>query len=177
MVYEQASADPSQCSAITSIASKIGCSAQTLSGWIKRRETDTGQRPGVTTEEHARVKALEGEVKELRRANEILRKASAYFVQAELDRRRTLSWPSLTPIATSTESIRSVRCCRPLRRGTTSRRRVRPIRCVCRHARRVATSTAHSVARESPRLRRQGDVENHELVRASRRALYRRTPG
>ncbi len=89
MVYEHAKDHPSQWAAITSIASKIGCSAQTLSSWIKRRETDSGQRPGVTTEEHARVKALEREVKELRRANEILRKASAYFAQAELDRRGT----------------------------------------------------------------------------------------
>jgi len=89
MVYEHTSAHGSRWAAITSIASKIGCSAQTLSNWIKRRETDTGQRSGTTTEEHARVKALEREVKELRRANEILRKASAYFAQAELDRRGT----------------------------------------------------------------------------------------
>ncbi len=89
MVYEHAKDHPSQWAAITSIASKIGCSAQTLSSWIKRRETDSGQRPGVTTEENARVKVLEREVKELRRANEILRKASAYFTQAELDRRGT----------------------------------------------------------------------------------------
>ena len=87
MVYEHAKEYPSQWAAISSIASKIGCSAQTLSSWIKRRETDSGQRPGVTTDERARVQALEREVKELRRANEILRKASAYFAQAELDRR------------------------------------------------------------------------------------------
>jgi transposase len=89
MVYEHASEHPSEWAAITSIASKIGCSAQTLSSWIKRRAVDRGERPGVTTEEQARVKALEREVKELRRANEILRKASAYFAQAELDRRGT----------------------------------------------------------------------------------------
>jgi transposase len=89
MVYEHAKDHPSQWAAITSIASKIGCSSQTLSSWIKRRETDSGQRPGVTTDEHARVKALERENRELRRANEILRKASAYFAQAELDRRGT----------------------------------------------------------------------------------------
>ncbi len=76
MVYEHAKDHPSQWAAITSIASKIGCSAQTLSTWIKRRETDTGQRAGVTTDERAHLKALEREVKELRRANEILRKAS-----------------------------------------------------------------------------------------------------
>ncbi len=87
LVYEHEKEHTSQWAAITSIASKMGCSAQTLSSWIKRREVDTGRRGGVTTDEHARVKALERENKELRRANEILRKASAYFAQAELDRR------------------------------------------------------------------------------------------
>ena len=87
LVYEQEKAHKSQWAAITAIASKIGCSAQTLSSWIKRREVDTGQRSGITTDEQARVKALERENKELRRANEILRKAAAYFAQAELDRR------------------------------------------------------------------------------------------
>ncbi len=89
MVYEHAAEHPSEWAAITSIASKIGCSAQKLSRWIKRRAVDRGERAGVTTEEQARVKALERENRELRRANEILRKASAYFAQAELDRRGT----------------------------------------------------------------------------------------
>lgn len=83
MVYEHAS----EWAAITAIAPKIGCSAQTLSSWIRRRAIDRGERPGVSSEEQARVKALERENRELRRANEILRKASAYFAQAELDRR------------------------------------------------------------------------------------------
>ena len=87
LVYEQEKAHKSQWAAITAIASKIGCSAQTLSSWIKRRDIDTGRRSGVTTDEQARVTALERENKELRRANEILRKAAAYFAQAELDRR------------------------------------------------------------------------------------------
>jgi transposase-like protein len=87
MVYEQTKEHASQWGAIVSIASKIGCSTQTLSTWVKRRDVDSGRRSGVTTEEQARVQALEREVKELRRANEILRKASAYFAQAELDRR------------------------------------------------------------------------------------------
>ena len=86
LVYEQEKAHKSQWAAITAIASKIGCSAQTLRSWIKRREVDTGQRSGITTEEQARVNALERQNKELRRANEILRKAAAYFAQAELDR-------------------------------------------------------------------------------------------
>jgi transposase len=86
LVYEHLKDHSSQWAAITSIASKIGCSAQTLHSWIKRREVDAHERPGETSDEHARVNALEREVKELRRANEILRKASAYFAQAELDR-------------------------------------------------------------------------------------------
>lgn len=86
MVYEQSKEHGSQWAAIESIASKIGCASQTLSNWIKRREIDAGERAGVSTDEAARIKALERENKELRRANDILRKASAYFAQAELDR-------------------------------------------------------------------------------------------
>ena len=86
LVYEQEKAHTSQWAAIQSIAGKIGCSAQTLSTWIKRREIDAGERPGVPTDEQARMQALERENRELRRANDILRKASAYFAQAELDR-------------------------------------------------------------------------------------------
>ena len=78
---------PSQWAAIESIAAKIGCSAPTLHTWVSRHEIDTGQRPGVTTAEAQRVKELERENKELRRANEILKLASAFFAQAELDRR------------------------------------------------------------------------------------------
>ena len=68
-------------------AAKIGCTAETLRTWVRRFEIDSGQRSGVTSGEQARVKELELENRELRRANEILRKASAYFAQAELDRR------------------------------------------------------------------------------------------
>jgi transposase-like protein len=77
----------SRWAAIVSIASKIGCTAQTLSEWIKRTEIDAGRRAGLPTDAAARLKALERENRELRQANEILRKASAYFAQAELDRR------------------------------------------------------------------------------------------
>ena len=77
----------SRWAAITSVAAKIGCTAQTLSDWIKRTEIDAGRRAGLPTEAAARLKALERENRELRQANEILRKASAYFAQAELDRR------------------------------------------------------------------------------------------
>ncbi len=75
-----------QWAAITSIAGKIGCAAETLRLWVRQAERDGGQRPGLTTDEQQRLKVLERENRELRRANEILRKASAYFAQAELDR-------------------------------------------------------------------------------------------
>ena len=87
MVLEHQNEHDSQWAAITSIAEKIGCSAETLRNWVRRAERDQGRRPGLTTDERARLKQLEREVFELRRANEILRKASAYFAQAELDRR------------------------------------------------------------------------------------------
>ena len=77
----------SQWAAIRSVAEKIGCSSETLRHWVRQAERDGGWRPGLTSDERARVKELEREVRELRRANEILRKASAYFAQAELDRR------------------------------------------------------------------------------------------
>ena len=73
--------------AIVSIAAKIGCSAHTLNDWVKKAEVDSGKRAGVPTDLTERMKALERENRELRRANEILRKASAYFAMAELDRR------------------------------------------------------------------------------------------
>jgi transposase len=73
--------------AIASIAQKIGCTSETLRGWVRQTERDRGRRPGLTTEERGRLKALERENQELCRANEILRKAPAFFAQAELDRR------------------------------------------------------------------------------------------
>ena len=87
MVQEQAGEHTSQWAAIESIAPKIGCATKTLLEWVRLAERDKGLRPGLTSEERARMKQLEREVKELRQANEILRKASAYFAQAELDRR------------------------------------------------------------------------------------------
>jgi transposase len=77
----------SRWAAIVSVSSKIGCTAQTLNEWIKKGEVDSGRRAGVPTEVAEKLKALERENRELRQANEILRKASAYFAQAELDRR------------------------------------------------------------------------------------------
>jgi transposase-like protein len=87
MVFEHRAEHASQWAAITSIAAKIGCTAQTLHSWVRQAERDQGLRPGLTTDERERIKALERENRELRQANEILRKASAYFAQAELDRR------------------------------------------------------------------------------------------
>ena len=86
MVLEHQGEYVSQWSAIVSIASKIGCTGETLRKWVRRAGGDQGLRDGTTTEERDRLKALERENRELRQANEILRKASAYFAQAELDR-------------------------------------------------------------------------------------------
>lgn len=86
-LVEEARKDyPSLWAAIESIAPKIGCAAVTLHEWVKKHEIDTGVRDGVTSVERERIKALERENKELRQANEILRLASAFFAQAELDR-------------------------------------------------------------------------------------------
>jgi len=87
MVLEHGGDHASQWAAIGSIAAKIGCTAETLRKWVRQAERDAGQRAGTTTEERERIKALERENRELRQANEILRKASAYFAMAELDRR------------------------------------------------------------------------------------------
>ena len=87
LVQEHRGEYPSLWAAVESIAAKIGCVPQTLLTWVQRHEVDTGARTGVTTAETQRVKELEREVKELRRANEILKLASAFFAQAELDRR------------------------------------------------------------------------------------------
>jgi len=87
MVFEAREQYPSQWAAIESIAGKIGCTAETLRRWVRQTERDQGLREGLSTAEQDRIKALEREVRELRRANEILKLASAFFAQAELDRR------------------------------------------------------------------------------------------
>ncbi len=87
MLLEHQEEYDSQWAAMGSIASKIGCTTETLRKWVRQAERDIGRRPGLTTDEKQRLKELERENRELRRANEILRLASAYFAQAELDRR------------------------------------------------------------------------------------------
>ncbi len=87
LVMEQQAAHGSQWATIESIAGKIGCTAETLRTWVRQAERDAGRRPGLTSSERERLKELERENRELKRANEILRKASAFFAQAELDRR------------------------------------------------------------------------------------------
>ena len=86
MVLDNRGSYEGQAAAIKAIAPKIGCGRDTLRRWVQQEETDTGQRDGITSEERARIKELEREVRELRQANEILKKASAYFAQAKLDR-------------------------------------------------------------------------------------------
>lgn len=87
LVLEHGGEHASQWAAIGSISAEIGCTAETLRRWVRQAERDRGKRPGSTTEDRDRIKALEREVRELRQANDILRKASAYFARAELDRR------------------------------------------------------------------------------------------
>ncbi len=87
MVLEHGAEYGSEWEAMRSIAGKLGCAAETLRKWVRQTEIDTGRRGGLTSEDQDRMRELEREVRELRRANEILRKASAYFAQAELDRR------------------------------------------------------------------------------------------
>ncbi len=87
LVFEHQDEYPSQWAALESIAPKIGCTAETLRKWVRRAERDQGMREGLTTSDRERLKALERENPELKRANEILRKASGFFAQAELDRK------------------------------------------------------------------------------------------
>ncbi len=86
MVLDHEAEHPSRWAAVSSIATKIGCSLATLHEWVKKTEVNTGKRAGLPSDVAEKMKALERENRELRQANEILRKASAYFAQAELDR-------------------------------------------------------------------------------------------
>ena len=94
MVLEHGSDHASQWATIGSIASKIGCTGETLRKWVRQVERDKGQRPGLTSDERERMKAMEREIRELRQANEILRKASAYFDGVDAPSRRHLNVPA-----------------------------------------------------------------------------------
>src|ERR1700716_1533171 len=118
MVLDHIREHPSRWAAVVSIAEKIGCSAQTLNEWVKKAEIDGGKRAGVPIEVAEKLKALERENRELRQANEILRKASAYFALAELDRRGKPLWRSSMMIGKRMGSSRSARCCQSPRRPT-----------------------------------------------------------
>src|SRR3954449_10868669 len=128
MVLDHQGEHASQWAAIRSIAEKIGCSGETLRHWVRQAEPEQGVRPGSTTDERERIKALERENRELRQANEILRKASAYFAQAELDRRFKPWSPSSTSTASCTGSSRSAAFCRSPRRRITPTPPGAPIR-------------------------------------------------
>jgi len=96
LVQQRQGDHASQWAAISSVAAKIGCTGETLRGWLRQSERGSGKRAGTTSDDRDHIKALERENRELRQANEILRKASAYFAQAELDRRfiSTITWVS-----------------------------------------------------------------------------------
>ncbi len=87
MVFDHTDEHPSQWAVIRSVAEKLGCTTETLRRWVRQAERDRGVRLGLTTDERAELKRLQREVFELKRANEILKKAAAFFAQAELDRR------------------------------------------------------------------------------------------
>jgi transposase-like protein len=87
LVFDHAHEHPSQWATIRSVAEKLGCTVEALRRWVRQAERDAGRRPGLTTDAATRLKQLERENVELKRANEILRKAAAFFAQAELDRR------------------------------------------------------------------------------------------
>ena len=108
LVREHGAEHPSEWAAIESIAGKLGCTAETLRKWVRQAERDTGLRGGLTTAERQRTKELEREVRELKRINEILRKASAYFAQAELDRRTEVAWCSSSMIHRDAYGVESI---------------------------------------------------------------------
>src|SRR5271156_1271663 len=112
MVLDHEGEHASRWAAVSSIAAKIGCTAQTLHEWVKKAERDSGVRAGVPTDVATKLKALERENRELRQDNEILRKARAYFPQAGLDRRFRPCLPSSTITARRPGLSRSARCCR-----------------------------------------------------------------
>src|SRR5690606_17797116 len=122
LVFEHEREYASQWAAIQSIAAKIGCSGETLRSWVRQAERDLGKRPGPTTAERERIKELEREVRERRRATGIVSKARAFFGQSALDRGRGWWWRSSSRAGRGRESSRSAACCRSLHRRTTPAR-------------------------------------------------------
>ena len=118
MVLEHRGEYPSLWATIESIAPKIGCVPQTLNDWVRQHEVDEGMRDGISSDERARIKDLEREVKELRKANEILKLASAFIAQAELDRRLKSRGRLLTNTASHMGSSRFAKCCKSPRLAT-----------------------------------------------------------
>ena len=135
MVLDHERDHSSRWAAVVSIAEKIGCVPQTLHEWVKKAEVNSGKRAGVPTEVADKMKALERENRELRQANEILRKASAYFAQAELDRPFRRGSPSSTITVKPMGSSRSAASCRSPHRRISSVSRSGRIRCACRRGR------------------------------------------
>lgn len=146
MVVEAQGQHNSQWAAIESIAAKIGCMAETLRRWVRQHERDTGQREGLTTAEAQRIRDLERENRELRKANEIFKLASAFFARTELDD-RIKSWrPSSTSIVSALGSSRPAAACSSPRRRTGAMQRGSAIR---RCARFVPRVTRDSCLRSS----------------------------
>src|SRR5690606_10075602 len=131
LVLDNEGQHASRWQAVMSIAAKIGCTPQTLNDWVKKAEIDSGKRAGVPTDMAERMKALERENRELRQANEILRRTSAYVAVVELDRRLKAWWLSAMRIGMRTGSSRSATCCRSPRPPTMIIWRSGPIRLGC----------------------------------------------
>src|SRR5512143_3357585 len=134
MVWEHQDEYESRWAAIVSIGAQIGCTAETLRKWVHKAEREQRLDQALSADERERLKALERENRELRRANEILRQAAAFFAQAELDRHGKGCWPLSISIVSATGSSRSVPCCRSPRPPTIGIRPARSIRSACRDA-------------------------------------------
>src|SRR5690606_1986922 len=135
LVLDNEGQHASRWQAVMSIAAKIGCTPQTLNDWVKKAEVDSGRRAGIPSDLAEKMKALERENRELRQANEILRKASACFAMPELDRRSKGWWVSSTRTGLRTGSSRSARFCRSPRPATMNIWQSGPIRPGCRNGR------------------------------------------
>jgi transposase len=173
MVFEHQGSYETQAGAIAAIAPKIGCIPQTLREWVKQAEKDSGMRDGVTTEERDRIKTLERENRELRQANEILRKASAYFAQAELDRPLKRRSPPLKISVLSTASSRSAESCRSRRRHITSAWRAAPRLWKGRRGISVTQSYAPKLSGSGTKITRSTGSARHGISLSARALRWR----